>query len=60
VPLAVPPSLPATVVALAQTVYDGTDAVFALRDSLLECGLTEFAQRDHPRGCAWLDAILRK
>jgi len=44
--------------------YDGTDAAFALRDAWLEAGVVKFAEhfRDaaHPKGCAWLDAILGK
>lgn len=57
--------LPATVNALADALYSGADCGFALADALLECGQDELAAHfheiaDHPKGCAWLDAILGK
>lgn len=56
--------LPAVVLSLAQNLYDGEDAAFALHDALLEIGqdkLAEhFCESVHPKGCHVLDAILGK
>lgn len=56
--------VPATILALAEALYQGDDAAFALHDALLEAGHAEFAvhftEGQHPKGCAWLDAILGK
>jgi len=53
---------PATVITLAEALYAGEPCAFALRDALLEAGHAEFAEHfqvaEHPKGCAWLDAIL--
>jgi hypothetical protein len=56
---------PATVTRLAEALYRGEDCAFALHDVLVECGQDELAQHfrepvGHPKGCAWLDAILGK
>jgi hypothetical protein len=63
-PVHPPASRPAATVTLGEALYNGTDAAFALRDALLESGETEFAEHfreaNHPKGCAWLDAIMGK
>jgi hypothetical protein len=62
--LAFPAHWPATIVELAEAMYGGEDCSAALHDALLEEGHNEFAQHFrepfHPKGCAWLDAILGK
>lgn len=56
--------LPKAIRSLAEAVYQGDDLAFALADALCEAGFEEFAehfrQQEHPKGCAWLDAILGK
>jgi hypothetical protein len=56
--------LPTAVVTLAEALYHGNPVAFALHDALLETGHAEFAahfqEAKHPKGCAWLDAILGK
>jgi hypothetical protein len=64
-PYTVPPSFPAAVISLAQAVYSGADAAFALQDALLETGhlapAEHFATEPcHPKGCFALDLILGK
>jgi len=63
-PIHVPANLPTTVIALAEALYAGEPCAYALRDSLLEAGLIEIAEHfreaEHPKGCAWLDGLLRK
>lgn len=60
-----PGSWPTAVVRLAEAVYNGADATFALHDALLEAGhpdLAEHFQKEawHPKGCWVLDLILGK
>jgi hypothetical protein len=61
-PLVSPAQWPSATVALAEAVYRGENIAFALHDALAEHGLDDFADHfrepDHPKGCAWLDAIL--
>lgn len=56
--------LPATVLALAEALYQGDAVAFALHDAIVEAGHAGFAahfkEARHPKGCAWLDAILGK
>ncbi len=56
--------LPKTVIALAEALYEGDAVTFALHDALVDAGHAEFAahfkEAQHPKGCAWLDAILGK
>jgi hypothetical protein len=57
--------LPAVVTQLADALYQGSDCAYALHDALLEAGHPELARHFreeawHPKGCAWLDAILGK
>ena len=64
-PYAAPDRWPATVVQLAQALYDGQDCGFALHDALLEAGQAELAghfrqEQAHPKGCWALDLILGK
>lgn len=44
--------------------YRGDNVAFVLSDALCECGFAAFAEHfresEHPKGCAWLDAILGK
>jgi hypothetical protein len=62
-PQPVPP-LPSIVVQLAEALYSGTGASFALHDALLEAGhdtLAEhFREGEHPKGCWALDLIRGK
>jgi hypothetical protein len=57
---------PAAVIQLAEALYQGADCSFALHDSLLDAGCPDLAAHFcdpgewHPKGCAWLDAILDK
>ncbi len=59
-------TLPATVIELAQSLYDGEDCAFALHDSLLEEGQPGLAEhfepkgKWHPKGCWAVDLILSK
>jgi hypothetical protein len=58
-----PPCWPAAVMALAEAVYDGADAAFALHDALLEAGHPDLAEHFateqwHPKGCWAVDLIL--
>jgi hypothetical protein len=60
-----PTSWPTTVVTLAEALYRGADAGFALHDALLEAGQPELAEHfqtetRHPKGCWALDVILQK
>jgi len=60
----VPANLPATIISLAEALYASEPCAFALRDALLEAGHADFPEHfqvaEHPKGCAWLDAILGK
>jgi hypothetical protein len=51
-----------SILKLADAIYTGGDATFALHDALLEASVPTLAQhfreRDHPRGCWALDLIL--
>jgi hypothetical protein len=62
--LVVPALVPSSVIGLAKAMYSGEDCSFALHDALLEADLPEFAghfrEANHPKGCAWLDALLGK
>jgi len=55
---------PATVIALAQSLYLGDPCHFALHDALLDAGQNELAEHFrepyHPKGCWALDLILGK
>lgn len=55
---------PSSVVQLAEALYAGGNCAFALHDALLEAGhpdlAAHFGEREHPKGCWALDAILRK
>jgi hypothetical protein len=60
-----PPSWPAAVVSLAEAVYKGADATFALHDALLEAGHPDLAahfhaEQWHPKGCWVVDLLLGK
>lgn len=60
-----PSSWPGAVVQLAEAVYNGADAGFALHDALLEAGHPELAKHfqeegQHPKGCWAVDLILGK
>jgi hypothetical protein len=60
-----PDSWPATVVQLANALYNGKDCGFALHDALLEAGHPELAdhfrqEQHHPKGCWALDLVLGK
>jgi len=62
-PYPAPPSWSAAVVNLAQAVYNGADAGFALHDALLESGHPDLAahfmeQGWHPKGCWAVDLIM--
>lgn len=61
-PLSFPAALPPAIIGLAEAVYRGDNVAFALSDALCERGFQEFAEHFrepvHPKGCAWLDAIL--
>jgi hypothetical protein len=64
-PYPAPPSWPTAVVALAEAIYNGADATFALHDALLEAGhpdlATHFhAEKEHPKGCWVVDLVLGK
>jgi hypothetical protein len=63
-PYPVPLSWPAPVVKLADALYAGEDCSFALHDAMLEAGHSDlaehFKEKDHPKGCWVLDAILGK
>jgi hypothetical protein len=64
-PYPAPPSWPATVVQLAESLYAGQDCAFALHDALLEAGHAELAEHFrqetwHPKGCWVVDLILGK
>jgi hypothetical protein len=64
-PYPAPPSWPAAVVSLAEAVYNGADATFALHDALLEAGHPELAEHFqaehwHPKGCWVVDLLLGK
>lgn len=63
-PLRTPSAWPTAIIRLAESEYRGDNVAFALSDALCECGLVEFAahfrEGVHPKGCAWLDAILGK
>src|SRR5262249_41123961 len=63
-PVALPSSWPATVLQLAESVYQGQPAHFALVDALLEASQPELAEHFrspvHPKGCWVLDRILGK
>jgi hypothetical protein len=53
------------VVGLAQAIYNGADAGFALHDALLEAGhrdlATHFqAEQLHPKGCWAVDLLLAR
>src|SRR5208283_3868615 len=58
-PQAIPIHFPATVVELAQAIYEGADCAFALHDALLETGHPELAEHFqepgflHRRGAGW-------
>lgn len=61
-PYTMPPSWPTAVVHLAEAVYSGADASFALHDALLEAGHPDLAQHFqeetwHPKGCWVVDMI---
>lgn len=61
-PYPAPPSWPAGVVRLAEVVYQGADAAFALTDALLEAGHPELAEhfrqeQAHPKGCWVMDLL---
>lgn len=62
-PLASPAHWPHTVTTLADAMYNGDNVSFALHDALLDGGYTalaeHFREAYHPKGCAWLDAILK-
>jgi hypothetical protein len=60
-----PESWPASVVSLAEAVYNGADATFALHDALLESGFPDLAahfqaEQWHMKGCWAVDLILGK
>lgn len=64
-PYPAPLSWPAAVIQLAQAVYQGADAGFALHDALLEAGHPELAEhfrheQTHPKGCWVVDLVLGK
>jgi hypothetical protein len=64
-PCQAPPTWPPAVVNLAQAVYNGADAGFALHDALLESGFPDLAahfqeEQWHPKGCWAVDLILAK
>lgn len=64
-PYPAPPSWSRTVVQLAEAIYNGADAGFALHDALLEAGHPELAEhfheeKWHPKGCWVVDMILGK
>jgi hypothetical protein len=64
-PYSASPSWPAAIVSLAEAVYNGANATFALHDALLEAGhpdLAEHFQAEqwHPKGCWVVDLILGK
>lgn len=63
-PLNSPAHWPTAIIKLAEAQYEGEDCSMALHDALLEVGNNDFAQHFretvHPKGCAWLDAILGK
>jgi hypothetical protein len=56
--------LSTTIRQLSEAVYEGEDAVFALRDALIEAACSEladhFEEARHPRGCWALDLLLGK
>jgi hypothetical protein len=56
---------PATIVELAQALYDGQDCGFVLHDALVEAGHPDLAshfgkEQSHPKGCWALDLLLGK
>lgn len=59
---AAPADWPRNVNQLAEALYAGADCAFALHDALLDAGHPElaehFREREHPKGCWALDAIL--
>lgn len=59
-----PPSWPATVISLAQSLDDQESVHFALHDALLDAGYPDLAEHFkesyHPKGCWALDVILGK
>ncbi len=63
-PLSSPRRLPRVVTQLADALYRGSNCTYALHDALLDAGSSELAAHFreagawHPRGCAWLDAII--
>lgn len=63
-PLSVPKEWPTAIISLAEALYQGDEVAFALHDALAEGGFATFAEHfrvaGHPKGCAWLDAILGK
>lgn len=64
-PYPAPAYWPAAVVQLAEAVYQGADADFALHDALLEAGHPELAEHFraeavHPKGCWAVDVITGK
>src|SRR5262245_59767789 len=64
-PYPAPASWPTAIVNLAQAVYEGADAGFALHDALMEAGHPELAdhfqaEQWHPKGCWVVDLILAK
>lgn len=64
-PYAAPSHWPATVVGLAQALYDGQDNRLILADGLEEAGHAELAEHFraeewHPKGCWVMDMILGK
>jgi hypothetical protein len=63
-PYPAPPSWPSSVVKLAEAVYNGAEAGFALHDALLEAGhpdlAAHFQAEWHPKGCWAVDMIIGK
>jgi hypothetical protein len=62
-PCPAPDHLPATVVQLAESLYNGQDCSFALHDALLEAGHADLAEhfrqeQVHPKGCWAVDLLL--
>ena len=60
-----PVSSRATVVQLADALYNGQDCGFALHDALLEAGHPDLAEhfpqeQHHPKGCWGVDLLLGK
>jgi hypothetical protein len=64
-PCPVPPYWPSAILQLAEAVYWGEDAAFALHDALLEAGHGELAEHFrqeswHPKGCWVVDLVLER